>query len=286
MSRLDFTVVDLPESSQCKTAVLVTGAHGVMLVDTGLTRSDGRRLAERVRATGLPLTTVVVSHSDPDFYFGTEEVHNAFPEAAFLAHPVVIGQIAQTYPAELAAWASQLGSELPTRPPRLQPMAGEAVEFEGHRIEVRGFELGLPDRHYLWEHRTRVVLGGVLLFQDVHPRTADTPTAVQRVAWIDLLDGMTALDPALVLPGHRAGSSPTAPGASSAIAFTQDYLKAFERELGRTGDAAAAEAALLRLYPDAALPSAAATGTRAALGTAGPPAGGAAGEAAGRTAQG
>ncbi|GAA5014381.1 MBL fold metallo-hydrolase [Kitasatospora paranensis] len=286
MSRLDFTVVDLPESSQCKTAVLVTGAHGVMLVDTGLSRSDGRRLAERVRATGLPLTTVVVSHSDPDFYFGTEEVHNAFPDARFLAHPVVIGQIAQTYPAELAAWASRLGSELPTRPPRLQPMAGEAVEFEGHRFEVRGFELGLPDRHYLWEHRARVVLGGVLLFQGVHPRTADTPTAVQREAWIDLLDGMTALDPALVLPGHRAASTPAAPGASSAIAFTQDYLKAFERELGRTGDAAAAEAALLRLYPDAALPSAAEAGTRAALGTVGRPTGGAAGEAAGRTAQG
>jgi glyoxylase-like metal-dependent hydrolase (beta-lactamase superfamily II) len=258
-----------------------------MLVDTGLTRSDGRRLAERVRATGLPLTTVVVSHSDPDFYFGTEEVHNAFPDARFLAHPVVIGQITQTYPAELAAWASRLGSELPTRPPRLQPMAGEAVEFEGHRFEVRGFELGLPDRHYLWEHRSRVVLGGVLLFQDVHLRTADTPASVQREAWIDLLDGMAALDPALVLPGHRAAASPSAPGDASAITFTQDYLKAFERELGRTGDAAAAEAALLRLYPDAALPSAVEAGTRAALGAAtGGATGGASGEAAGRAAQG
>ncbi|MFD9123475.1 MBL fold metallo-hydrolase [Kitasatospora sp. NPDC059571] len=263
MSRLDFTVVDLPESSMHKTAVLVTGVHGVMLVDTGLTRSDGRRLADRVRATGLPLTTVVVSHSDPDFYFGAEEVQNAFPEARFLAHPLVIENIAQTYPVELAAWASRLGSELPTRPPRLQPVEADTVEFEGYRFEVRGFELGLPDRHYLWEHRTRTVLGGVLLFQGVHVRTADTPQPVQRAAWIDLLDGVAALEPVMVLAGHRAAGSPQ---DDSAIAFTGEYLRAFERELGKAPDAGAAESAMLRLYPEAGLREALEAGIRAAKG--------------------
>ncbi|WP_405011011.1 MBL fold metallo-hydrolase [Kitasatospora sp. NBC_01539] len=262
MSRLDFAVVDLPESSMHKTAVLVTGAHGTMLVDTGFTRSDGRRLAEVVRAVGRPLGTVVVSHGDPDFYFGTEEVQNAFPDARFVAHPQVVAHIAETYPAKLAVWA-HLGSELPTRPPRLQPLDGDVVTFEGHRFEVRGFEPKLPGHHFLWEHRSRVMLGGVALFQGVHVWTADTPDPAQRAAWIDLLDAMEALEPALVVAGHRTAGAPT---DTSAITWTRDYLKDFERELGKAPDAAAAQTAMLRLYPDAGLPVAVELGTKVAKG--------------------
>ncbi|PBC77117.1 glyoxylase-like metal-dependent hydrolase (beta-lactamase superfamily II) [Streptomyces sp. TLI_235] len=262
MSRLDFAVVDLPESSLHKTAVLIVGAHGTMLVDTGFTRSDGRRLAQLVQGMDRPLTTVVVSHGDPDFYFGTEEVQNAFPEARFLAHPLVIEHIARTYPEKLSTWA-QLGSELPTRPPRLQPLDGDVIEFEGHRFEVRGFEPKLPDRHFLWEHRSRLLLGGVALYQGLHAWTADTPGPDLRASWIDQLDAMEALDPLTVVAGHRMpGVTPDA----GAITYTRDYLKAFEREVGKAEDAAAAEEALLRLYPDAGLKLAVRLGTQVAKG--------------------
>ncbi|MEV6212981.1 MBL fold metallo-hydrolase [Kitasatospora sp. NPDC051914] len=262
MSRLDFAVVDLPESSLHKTAVVVVGAHATMLVDTGFTRSDGRRLAQLLRGVDRPLTTVVISHGDPDFYFGTEEVHNAFPDAKFLAHPLVIEHIAETYPVKLSTWA-QLGSELPTRPPRLQPLDGDVIEFEGYRFEVRGFQPKLPDRHFLWEHRTRVMLGGVALFQGLHAWTADTPEPGQRAAWIDLLDAMEALDPLMVVAGHRMpGVTPDV----GAVTFTRDYLKAFEREVGKAGDAAEAEEALVRLYPDAGLKLAVRLGTQVAKG--------------------
>ncbi|MEV7182224.1 MBL fold metallo-hydrolase [Kitasatospora sp. NPDC093679] len=262
MSRLDFAVVDLPESSMHKTAVLIAGARGTMLVDTGFTRSDGRKLAQLVGAMERPLTTVFVSHGDPDFYFGAEEVQNAFPEATFLAHPLVIEHIAQTYPAKLSTWA-HLGSELPTRPPRLRPLDGDVIEFEGHRFEVRGFEPKLPDRHFLWEHRSRVLLGGVALYQGLHAWTADTPDPGRREAWIDMLDAMEALDPMMVVAGHRM---PAATPDASAIAFTRDYLKAFEREVGKAEEAADAEDALLRLYPDAGLKLAVRLGTRVAKG--------------------
>ncbi|MQS17200.1 MBL fold metallo-hydrolase, partial [Streptomyces kaniharaensis] len=64
MSALDFEVIDSPDSSLNKTSVLVTGPNDALLVDAGFTRSDGRRLAERIRATGKRLTTVFVSHGD------------------------------------------------------------------------------------------------------------------------------------------------------------------------------------------------------------------------------
>lgn len=57
----------------------------------------------------------------------------------------------------------------------------------------------------------------------------------------------TALEPELVVPGHRL---PGAPADASAIAATREYLVAFEEELGKAADGAALTAALVERYPD------------------------------------
>lgn len=90
------------------------------------------------------------------------------------------------------------------------------------------------------------LLGGVLLFQQEHVRVADTPTPGDRAAWIDLLDEMAALDPQLVVPGHRL---PGAPADASAIAATRAYLLAFEEELDRAADGAALTEAQVERHP-------------------------------------
>ncbi|MFE2723604.1 MBL fold metallo-hydrolase [Kitasatospora sp. NPDC059327] len=262
MSSLDFEVVDGPDSSLNKTSVLVTGPTDALLVDAGFTRSDGRRLVERIRATGKRLTTVFVSHGDPDFYFGAQEVQDAFPQARFLATASTVEHIRETYEGKLKAWA-HLGPELPTRLVRPEVLHGDEVVFEGHRFELRGADFHLPDRHYLWQHHHRALLGGVLLFEGLHVWTADTPTPAQRAAWIDLLDGMEALEPEFVVAGHRTADAPT---DSSAIVHTRDYLRAFETEIGRTADAAAARAALERRYPGLGMALAVDLGTKVAKG--------------------
>ncbi|MFJ9775205.1 MBL fold metallo-hydrolase [Kitasatospora sp. NPDC101157] len=262
MSALDFEIIDAPDSSLNKTAVLVTGPNDAMLVDAGFTRSDGRRLVERVRATGKRLTTVFVSHGDPDFYFGAQEVQDAFPRARFLATASTVEHIQETFEEKLRAWA-HLGPELPTRLVRPEVLPGDEVVFEGHRFELRGADFHLPDRHYLWQHHHRAVLGGVLLFEGLHVWTADTPTAAQRAAWIDLLDGMEALRPTWVAAGHRVADAPT---DLNAIDHTRAYLRAFETELGRNADAAAAKEALERRFPGLGLRIAVDIGTKVAKG--------------------
>ncbi|WP_441249617.1 MBL fold metallo-hydrolase [Kitasatospora sp. McL0602] len=260
MKALDFKIIDFSATSLHKTAVLVTGPQEALLVDAGFTRSDGRRLAEEAQASGRRLTTVFVSHGDPDFYFGAEGIKEVFPQARFLATPAVIDHIEETYEDKRRTWA-QLGNELPTRLVRPEPLHGDAIEFEGHRLELRGADLRLPDRHYLWEHRQRALLGGVLLFQGLHVWTADTPEPAQRAGWIDLLDGMAALEPAFVAAGHRTAGAPT---DATAIDWTREYLRTFETEIGRFPDPASAQAELERHYPDAGLRLAAELGTRAA----------------------
>ncbi|MEV7778394.1 MBL fold metallo-hydrolase [Kitasatospora sp. NPDC088351] len=262
MSSLDFEVIDSPDSSLNKTSVLVTGPNDALLVDAGFTRSDGRRLAERIRATGKRLTTVFVSHGDPDFYFGAEEVQAAFPQARFLATAATVEHIQESYEDKLKAWA-RLGPELPTRLVRPEVLHNDELVFEGHRFELRGADFHLPERHYLWLHHHHAILGGVLLFEGLHVWTADTPTPEQRAAWIDLLDGMEALEPTFVAAGHRTAGAPT---DTTAIRHTRDYLRAFETEIGRTTDAAAAKEALERRFPDLGLKLAVDLGTKVAKG--------------------
>lgn len=259
MSTLDFTILDLdfPVGSKNKTATLVTGERDALLVDAGFTRADGHRLVAEILDSGATLTTVFVSHGDPDFYFGAEVVADAFPSAKFVATPHVIEHIQHSYEGKLKAWAI-LGANLPTRLVDLEPLTGD-LSLEGHRFELRGG----PDRHYLWQAEQRAILGGVLLFAREHVWVADTPKPEQRAAWIALLDEMAALGPDLVVPGHRL---PGAPADASAITATRDYLLAFEEELGSAADGAALTDALVKRYPDNGMLIAAQIGAKVAKG--------------------
>lgn len=263
MSTLSFKVLDLdfPAGIKNKTATLVTGESEALLVDAGFTRADGHRLAAEVLDSGKHLTTVFISHGDPDFYFGAEVLADAFPDARFVATDHVIEHIQHSYEGKLKAWAS-LGANLPTRLVDIEPLTDD-ITLEGHRFHLRGGGAELPDRHYLWQAEHRALLGGVLLFQQEHVWVADTARAEQRAAWIDLLDEMTSLDPQLVVPGHRL---PGTPADASAITATRDYLTAFEEEFGKAADAAALTDALVRRHPDNGMLIAAQIGAKVAKG--------------------
>lgn len=99
MSSPDFTVIDLsfPAGSKNKTATLVTGESEALLADAGFTRADGHRLVAAVLDAGKRLTTVFISHGDPDYYFGAEAIADAFPDAVFVATPQTIEHIHHSY---------------------------------------------------------------------------------------------------------------------------------------------------------------------------------------------
>ena len=204
MSTLDFTVLDLdfPVGSKNKTATLVTGESEAFLVDAGFTRADGHRLVAAILDSGKTLTTVFISHADPDFYFGAEVLADAFPDAELRRHPARD----RAHPGTPTRASSRPGTpSARTCPPAWSTstaLTGD-LTLEGHRFELKGGHPGLPDRHYLWQAEHRAILGGVLLFQHEHVWVADTATPEDRAAWIELLDEMTALDPRFAVPGHR-----------------------------------------------------------------------------------
>jgi glyoxylase-like metal-dependent hydrolase (beta-lactamase superfamily II) len=245
--------------------VLLTGNSDAVLIDGGFTLSDGKKLAEAIKATGKILRTIYISQSDPDYYFSLASIKAAFPSAPVVAASATIEAINANVEKKIAAWGPQLKENGPqSLADIILPKAfdGSALMLEGNEIQIVNAD-GLANRRYLWVPSLNAIFGGVLVFSGVHVWTADTQTLASRQAWIKTLESMMARKPAVVVPGHL---SETAPIDATAIAYTRDYLLAFEEERTKAKNSAELIAAMSARYPTAGMEVALQIGAKVALG--------------------
>lgn len=228
--------------------VLLTGPTEALLIDGGFNFPDGRALADAIKATGKTLTTIYISQSDPDFYFGLKPVRDAFPQARVIAAPATVEAIKGNVEKKLAVWGPQLGDNGPqTLADIVMPdvFDGPSLSVDGETVDIVAAD-GLANRRYLWVPSLNAVVGGVMIFSGAHVWTADTPTSEQRATWIRNLDAIAARNPSVVVPGHMALDAPIGPAT---IEFTRTYLLAFEEELAKADDSAALKAAMETRFP-------------------------------------
>ncbi|MDE9500088.1 MBL fold metallo-hydrolase, partial [Xenorhabdus bovienii] len=69
---------------------IISGDHEVVLIDAQFRKNDAQELVKMIQQTGKELTTIYISHSDPDFYFGLDVITEAFPKAKVIASPETI----------------------------------------------------------------------------------------------------------------------------------------------------------------------------------------------------
>lgn len=245
--------------------VLLTGGSEALLIDGGFTYADGKALGDSIKASGKRLTAIYVSQSDPDYYFSLKPVREAFPDVKVIAASETIAAIKANIEKKLATWGPQLKENGPqTMDDIVLPEAFDepTLTLDGETIEIVPAD-GLGNRRYLWVPSLNAVFGGVLIFSGVHVWTADTSSKQQRAAWLANLDKIAARQPALVVPGHL---DPAAATDASAIAFTRQYLLAFEEELARAKDAASLKGAMEARYPNLGMGVALDIGSKVATG--------------------
>ncbi|MEU9413767.1 MBL fold metallo-hydrolase [Streptomyces sp. NPDC048281] len=250
-STLTYTVHTAGDTGLHKASVLITGEREALLVDGQFTLAEQHRVLADIIDSGKELTTVVVTTSDPDYYFGLEVIRQAFPQVRTVATATTVKRIKASWEGKLKTWA-HLGRNLPTEVIIPEVLDGDRIGIEGHDFEIRG---GHPDlvwrTEYLWQPEDRAVVGGVLLFAGLHAWTADTPTPRERAAWSQTLTDMEQLAPRYVIAGHRIADSAT---DTTAITHTRTYLAAFEEELANSGNnSKTLKTAMLKRYPDLGL---------------------------------
>ena len=244
-------------------AVLVAGKTDAVLLDTGFTRADALRIAAMVLDSKKTLKTIYISQADPDFYFGTETLKQAFPDAKVVAAAPTLKKIQATVAAKQQVWGPRLGANAPKNVPLPEVLAGNTIALEDQVLEIRGLDDPLPHRSYVWIPAIKTSAGGVNVFAGLHSWTADTQTPESRRHWLGTLDAIAALKPVTVVPGHFKPGAAMSPGS---IAYTRGYLQRFELETGKAADSAALMKAMRAAYPEAGLDAALQTSAKVAKG--------------------
>lgn len=224
---------------------IVSGEKEVVLIDAQFQGNDAGQLIEKIKATGKTLTTVYISHSDPDFYFGLDKIKAAFPQAKIVATPETIAAINASKDGKLAYWGPILKENAPQSVVVPQPLQGNSFMVDGQKIEVKG---PTPDRTYVWIPALKAVVGGVpVAGNNIHLWVADTQTPQSRADWQQTLESIKALKPEVVVPGHFL---PGAPQTLESVSFTQNYLTTLEKALPKAKDSAQLIAVMKKQYPD------------------------------------
>lgn len=227
-------------------STLVTGQHDAILIDAQFAATDATQLVQRIRASGKRLTTIYISHGDPDYYFGLATLQDAFPDARIVATAPTVAHITATQAAKLAYWGPQMGEGKPRRIVIPQVLQGDTLTLEGQPLTLIGLHGPTPDRTLLWIPALRTVLGGIPVVAGEHVWMADTQSAQSHTDWLNTLATIKALNPTRVIPGHYASGAAL---DASAIDFTAGYIRAFDEEAARSKNADALIAAMKNRYP-------------------------------------
>lgn len=204
---------------------IISGPNEVVLIDAQFQNNDAQKLVDKIKKLDKNLTTVYISHSDPDYYFGLDTITKAFPNAKIIATAETVEAIKATKDGKLAYWGDVLKNEAPSKVIVPEVIKGNSFTVDGEKLEIKGLDGASPDRTYVWVPALKAVVGGVIVSDNIHVWVADTQTKESRKNWQQTLESIKALNPKTVVPGHFTGASKL---DIATVSFTQKYLQDFE----------------------------------------------------------
>ena len=244
---LTLDVYNAVPSSFSVNSTVVYGETEAMVIDAGFTKADALRIAAKVLDSKKELKTIFISQADPDYYFGSETLHNIFPKADIITTPAVQKVIEEKMAGKLAFWGPQMGANAPLNPIVPAAYTKSTLILDGQTIEIRGTEGILAHRPYLWIPSNKAILGNVAIFGNMHLWMADAQSDESQAAWQAQLKEMLALKPITVVPGHMTqGTELTA----NNINFSLNYITAFQKAKKDSKDSAEFIKTMTAKYPN------------------------------------
>jgi glyoxylase-like metal-dependent hydrolase (beta-lactamase superfamily II) len=245
---------DLPPGKEelmwvANSSTLIYGERDAVLVDTFLTTEQSKTLLDWVVARGKNLTAIYITHGHGDHFFGLAPLLERFPRAKAVATPEIVRAMHdQLSPAWLDNfWRRLFPGEIPDRLLVAEPLEGNALELEGHKLVA--INAGRTDTaHSTCLHVPSIglIVGGDVVYNGIHPFLGETNTQ-SRIEWIATLDKLETLKPKAVIAGHKVPENDDYPRI---IAETRQYLQDFNRLNTATATARELYDAMLEIYPD------------------------------------
>lgn len=231
------------------TSTIIYGDTDAILVDAQFTLANAHRLVADLMELKRDLKVIYLTHLHPDHYLGLEVIKSVYPNAEIVAYKKAADDINQAYDFKIDYWGNTIlksnGANIKFDVTRLED---EVIYLEGQPINILGILCGdCVDIAALWIPTTRTLVASDLVFSGCHVWVADMRSPEQVNQWLETLDKLEALEPAVVIPGHS--SFPALTLSPSAIGFTRQYINDFFKQLPTAADADGLKTAMERIYP-------------------------------------
>lgn len=226
-------------------STMISGEKDMLVIDPQFSLSEAHRLAAEILESKKNLTTIYVTHPHPDHLFGLAVLHQAFPNAKIVALAATVNGAKTGWPARQKFWFPTYGNNIPGPDPVLpEVLETPYLTLEGEQFPIAGGLQGDgPGNSFVYIPSLQAVVAGDTVFDRVY---FGVPRDKARADWMKTLDQISALKPAILIPGHEG------PGAKhdlSAIAFMKKYIADWDANVAKSKTPAEMRARVLKQYP-------------------------------------
>src|SRR5579859_4006159 len=207
-------------------STLISGPTEGILIDALLTFEHAEQIATWAKRFGKKITGVYITHGHSDHWLGLARLLQHFPGARGYAAPEVVSRAAweAEFNKTTKYWTSRFPWELPETPVVPVALATDEILVDGQVVNVihvgQGDVEGSTAFHV---PSAEAVVAGDVVYNNVHMMMYEADEA-KRESWIASIDGLAALNPKIVVAGHKSVGAPDLPENLSA---SQQYLRDF-----------------------------------------------------------
>ena len=167
----------------------IIGEKSIMVVDTGGTKLIGKKLLEKIKAiSNLPISHVIITHSHPDHFFGTEAFLSENP--SIIGHEKLNRSLLSNFNFYKELQSNNIENEV--------LKDAKLIKANGKRIvEIKAWKSGHTDNDLsVYDHKTKTFWSENIFVDRIPSIRASI------LGWKKNLDEIQKMDIHLIVPGH------------------------------------------------------------------------------------
>src|SRR6476646_4880414 len=207
-------------------STLISGPTEGILIDALLTFENADQIAAFAKSFGKKITGVYITHGHSDHWLGLARLLQHFPEARGYAAPEVAARAAWEveFNKKSKYWTSRFPGELPETPVVPEVLNTDEILVDGQVVNLIHVGQGDIEGSTIFHVPSiGAVVCGDVVYNNVHMMMYEADEA-KREAWVASIDAVAALEPEIVVAGHKSVGAADLP---QNLGASQQYLRDF-----------------------------------------------------------